>query len=267
VLAFHVGLAGERHQRRAVEEGVGDGGDEVRRPGPERAQADAGAAGQPAVDVGDVGAALLVADRDELDVAAGEGLVQIERLLAGNAEDALDALGSEALDQELGDGGHGGEGYGLGGETLAMTDFSTGGLRRGKARDRTAPGVGWPRCSPAGRAPCSATTIAPRVPRHALESSVNEADRLDLVDPETLRAAIEQRPGQPGTRPLRVLLDRDTFRLTESELERRFLPIARAAGLSPPRTQATVNGYRVDFNWPELGLVLETDGLRYHRTA
>ena len=27
-----------------------------------------------------------------------------------------------------------------------------------------------------------------------------------------------------------------------------------------------VNGYRVDSFWPELGLVVETDGLRYHRT-
>jgi very-short-patch-repair endonuclease len=27
-----------------------------------------------------------------------------------------------------------------------------------------------------------------------------------------------------------------------------------------------VNGFRVDFYWPDLGLVVETDGLRYHRT-
>jgi very-short-patch-repair endonuclease len=27
-----------------------------------------------------------------------------------------------------------------------------------------------------------------------------------------------------------------------------------------------VNGFRVDFYWSELGLVVETDGLRYHRT-
>jgi very-short-patch-repair endonuclease len=27
-----------------------------------------------------------------------------------------------------------------------------------------------------------------------------------------------------------------------------------------------VNGLRVDFFWPGLGLVVETDGLRYHRT-
>jgi very-short-patch-repair endonuclease len=28
-----------------------------------------------------------------------------------------------------------------------------------------------------------------------------------------------------------------------------------------------VCGFRVDFFWPKLGLVVETDGLRYHRTA
>jgi very-short-patch-repair endonuclease len=28
-----------------------------------------------------------------------------------------------------------------------------------------------------------------------------------------------------------------------------------------------VNGFRVDFFWPDLGLVVETDGLTYHRTA
>jgi very-short-patch-repair endonuclease len=54
--------------------------------------------------------------------------------------------------------------------------------------------------------------------------------------------------------------------MTDTELERRFLPIARRAGLPLPLTQVYVNGFRVDFYWPELGLVVETDGLRYHRT-
>ena len=27
-----------------------------------------------------------------------------------------------------------------------------------------------------------------------------------------------------------------------------------------------MNGFEVDFYWPDLGLVVETDGLRYHRT-
>jgi very-short-patch-repair endonuclease len=56
------------------------------------------------------------------------------------------------------------------------------------------------------------------------------------------------------------------FTLTDSELERLFMPIARRAGLPDPVTQAQLDGFRVDFYWPELGLVVETDGLRYHRT-
>jgi very-short-patch-repair endonuclease len=40
----------------------------------------------------------------------------------------------------------------------------------------------------------------------------------------------------------------------------------RRAGLPPPQTGVHLNGFKVDFFWPELGLVVETDGLRYHRT-
>jgi very-short-patch-repair endonuclease len=97
-----------------------------------------------------------------------------------------------------------------------------------------------------------------------LERAVNEADRLDLVDPEALRGAIEQLSRRPGLARLRKLLDRQTF--TDSGLERRFLSLVRSAGLPPPETQAPVNGFRVDFYWPHIGLVVETDGLRYHRT-
>jgi very-short-patch-repair endonuclease len=108
--------------------------------------------------------------------------------------------------------------------------------------------------------------IATKLPLNLLEAAVNEADKLDHVHPEELRAELELRPGQPGIRPLRALLDRATFTLTDSELERRFLRIARRVGLPKPQTQARVNGFNVDFYWPELGLVVETDGLRYHRT-
>jgi very-short-patch-repair endonuclease len=99
-----------------------------------------------------------------------------------------------------------------------------------------------------------------------LERAANEADKLGLVDPETLRAELERHARRPGVAVLRELLDRRTFVLTDSELEGRFLPIARRAGLGRPETGAEVNGYRVDFFWRELGLVVETDGLTYHRT-
>jgi very-short-patch-repair endonuclease len=100
----------------------------------------------------------------------------------------------------------------------------------------------------------------------SLERAVNEADRLGLVDPESLRESLESHRGQRGVGKLRALLDRHTFRLTDSELEVRFLAIVGRAGLPLPRTRQRVNGFRVDFYWPSLGLIVETDGLRYHRT-
>lgn len=100
-----------------------------------------------------------------------------------------------------------------------------------------------------------------------LARAIREADRLDLVDPVSLRAALDSCPRRPGVGRMRSLLDSETFSLTDSELERRFLRLVRAAGLPMPKTQVWLNGFRVDFYWPELGLVVETDGLRYHRTA
>jgi very-short-patch-repair endonuclease len=107
---------------------------------------------------------------------------------------------------------------------------------------------------------------APQLPRDDVEQAVNEADRGGLIDPERLRDGLVEFDGLHGVAKLRNLLDRRTFALTDSALERRFKPLARAAGLPRPRTQARVNGYRVDFYWPDLQLVVETDGLRYHRT-
>ena len=100
-----------------------------------------------------------------------------------------------------------------------------------------------------------------------LERLVNEADAHDLIDPESLRRYLHHRPGEPGVKRLRRLLDPDAFRLSDSELERLFRPIARAAGLPPPETKVFVNEFEVDFYWPKLSLVVETDSLRYHRTA
>jgi very-short-patch-repair endonuclease len=100
----------------------------------------------------------------------------------------------------------------------------------------------------------------------ALEGAINEADKLGLTDPESLRADVERRRGCAGTRRIKAVLDRRTFSLTDSELERRFLRLVRRARLPQPLTRQQVNGFRVDFVWPELRLVVETDGLRYHRT-
>ena len=109
--------------------------------------------------------------------------------------------------------------------------------------------------------------LAAGLDQDELAAVVADADRRSLANPEQVRSELERFRAQPGAGRLRALLDRQTFALTESQLERRFLPIARRAGLAKPLTQARVCGFRVDFFWPGLGLVVETDGLRYHRTA
>jgi very-short-patch-repair endonuclease len=99
-----------------------------------------------------------------------------------------------------------------------------------------------------------------------IEACVNQADKLGLIDPEFLRSEIRNHRGMDGVPVLRGVLDRRTYRLTDSELERLFLRLVRRARLPEPLTQQRVNGFRLDFYWPELGLIVETDGLRYHRT-
>jgi very-short-patch-repair endonuclease len=108
--------------------------------------------------------------------------------------------------------------------------------------------------------------IAARLNRGDLDRAVNEADRLDLIDPEALAESLDRHSGKRGVGALRDMLGERTFRLTDSELERRFLQLVGDVGLPAPLTQQYLNGVRVDFFWPDLGLVVETDGLRYHRT-
>jgi very-short-patch-repair endonuclease len=99
-----------------------------------------------------------------------------------------------------------------------------------------------------------------------LERAVNQADVHDLVDPETLRRSLDAYAGMPGAKTLRTMLDRHTFRLSDSDLEIYFRPLALTAGFPLPLSKQWVLGYEVDFHFPDHGLIVETDGLRYHRT-
>lgn len=108
--------------------------------------------------------------------------------------------------------------------------------------------------------------LATRHNQVVMERMINEADRLKLVRTDDLRKALDAHAGERGVARLRDILDRRTFRYTRSELERAFLPLVRAAGLPLPRTSVYVNGHEVDFHFPALDLVVETDSLTYHRT-
>jgi very-short-patch-repair endonuclease len=108
--------------------------------------------------------------------------------------------------------------------------------------------------------------LALRLDAEQYERAVNEAVNKDLIDPEELRATLDTLDPVSGVRPLRTLLDRDTYVCTDTELEQRLVPIARRAGLPMPETQVDLGGRRVDFFFRELGIVVEADSLRFHRT-
>lgn len=109
--------------------------------------------------------------------------------------------------------------------------------------------------------------MAPRWQGKRLDDAIERMSQLDLRSPPQLLAQLNERASVPGSGIVRAALTRWTISLTDTQLERRFLPIARRAGLGEPLRQQHLNGYRVDFYFPDLGLVVEADSLRYHRTA
>ena len=164
--------------------------------------------------------------------------------------------------------------WGIGAELPGRTDLSVRrrcGVRRAGLRARSRPSLALGniverRAIPLTSIVQTLVDLATELPDGRLERAVNEADKHDLIDPEALRTALTERVGEPGVRRLAKLLDKRTFRLSDQELERLFRPVAAAAGIPVELTKVWVNDFEVDFYWPRLGLVIETDGLRYHRT-
>jgi very-short-patch-repair endonuclease len=113
---------------------------------------------------------------------------------------------------------------------------------------------------------CTIVDLAPGLSDARLERCINEAVNRDLTTPEKLRRDAAAMRRRFGARRVMTLLDRDTFVATENMLEQRLVRIVREAGLPLPQTQRRLPGGRVDFYWPELGLVVEADSLRFHRT-
>jgi very-short-patch-repair endonuclease/predicted transcriptional regulator of viral defense system len=98
-----------------------------------------------------------------------------------------------------------------------------------------------------------------------LEQAIGEAVLKRLVSLKALRTAATK-AGRSGA-ALRSVIDRVTFRVTQSELEREFLRLVAKAGLPLPQTQQRFGRTRVDFYWPDLEIVVETDGGRFHADA
>jgi very-short-patch-repair endonuclease len=96
-----------------------------------------------------------------------------------------------------------------------------------------------------------------------LERAFDEAEylRLDLSD-------LQPRPGRRGSGMVAEMPrrhDAGTSR-TRSHLEERLLNLCHRFRLPTPQVNAAIEGYEVDFAWPDSRLVVETDGWSAHGT-
>lgn len=113
--------------------------------------------------------------------------------------------------------------------------------------------------------------LAPSLGEHDLRALVDEALRRKWTTLDRLDAAIAK-VGElrPNLAPLIALIHeyRGGDGPTESELEARALELIDLAGLPRPVKQRVIraNGRvrRIDFFWPQFGVVLEVDGFAHH---
>jgi very-short-patch-repair endonuclease len=110
--------------------------------------------------------------------------------------------------------------------------------------------------------------LADQLPPHRLERVLHRAEILRLLDVAAIHARLADLPGR-RCRALLQALDSLTVgaQATRSELEDRFLALVAKFGLPRPQVNAIVEGYEVDFHWPDHRLIVETDGAAAHLTA
>lgn len=115
--------------------------------------------------------------------------------------------------------------------------------------------------------------LAGVLPEAQVERALDNALAMRLVTLPTVEAVAKRlaAPGRPGWAVLqRLLAERlSGYVAPASELEARFIALLRAAALPSPVRQLAAGSRhsmagRVDFAYPEEGLVIEVDGQRHH---
>src|SRR4051794_2633600 len=99
--------------------------------------------------------------------------------------------------------------------------------------------------------------LATALPHRDLEKACEAAEALLLH--------VEIDPDHPGAKRLREAMDHDLTTTTRSGLEDDFLVLCDRYEIPRPRVNTIVEGFLVDFCWPDERLIVETDGRR-HRT-
>ena len=104
-----------------------------------------------------------------------------------------------------------------------------------------------------------------------LRLAVEAAERRDRLDLNEVHALLYRSYGRHGLKPLSAILAEVAERegeapWTQSQKEDHMLALCRKNGVPEPRCNVIVHGFRVDFRWPEHGLVVEVDSWHWHRS-
>ena len=116
--------------------------------------------------------------------------------------------------------------------------------------------------------------LAGVVGRRPLERAIEQAEVQEVLDGTGLDRQLERNQHTRAASRLRAALadHDDRSAPTESEFEERFLAFCKNARLPLPERQVYIDpnddepALRGDFVWRRQRLVVETDGLKYHRT-
>ena len=108
--------------------------------------------------------------------------------------------------------------------------------------------------------------LAACVEETELERAIRQAIYRKLTTTALLAEAVQQRPGQRGTKRLRTALSHiaDAPGVTRSPLEDAFLPFLRKHRLPMPELNVRVEGFEVDCVWHDQKLIVELDGRDAH---
>jgi very-short-patch-repair endonuclease len=99
--------------------------------------------------------------------------------------------------------------------------------------------------------------LSAREPYERLRRMVNEALNQRRITPRDLVTT-----GHRGAKKLRAILR--TAAPTRSEFEDIVLAVLAEHGLPRPEVNRATGGYVPDFRWPEFGVILEADSVRFH---
>jgi very-short-patch-repair endonuclease len=109
--------------------------------------------------------------------------------------------------------------------------------------------------------------IARRLPIRDVELALANGLARRLLTERDVIDVLRRGGGHPGRHALGAVVgQRASGSLTETAAEECLLTLIRQAQLARPRTQHHVLGYRADFAWPELRLIVEVDDYASHGT-